>query len=307
MKRFIAVLFSLGLIVLTIYELDRITDEVSSLFYEPADILIPDKNSYSKEANYEYVGLSSDFRPYNYQELLNVFYTVLDSGFEKFTFYCPTEYHDCLKDVEQISNPDSVEVLTTLGNLVSPFNNFATIRVQYDTAGEVTIDIEKLYSKADITMINEKLDHLWATLVDADMTKKDIIYAFHDHIINTTRYDEAYEEEVKTGKTTYQSSKAIGPLFEGFGICSGYTDVMALVLDRLEVANFKVASSTHVWNAVLIDDEWLHLDLTWDDPVSVDHSKDTLLHKFYLINTETLEEFDINDHSFNKSVYRELA
>ena len=82
---------------------------------------------------------------------------------------------------------------------------------------------------------------------------------------------------------------------------------MALVLDRLEVANFKVASSTHVWNAVLIDDEWLHLDLTWDDPVSVDHSKDTLLHKFYLINTETLEEFDINDHSFNKSVYRELA
>ncbi len=95
-------------------------------------------------------------------------------------------------------------------------------------------------------------------------------------------------------------------MFEGYAICSGYTDAMALVLDRLGLNNFKVASTTHVWNAVKLNNQWLHLDLTWDDPVSQDTQKDNLLHKFYLINTPTLEEFDIVDHAFNKSFYIEL-
>ncbi len=81
---------------------------------------------------------------------------------------------------------------------------------------------------------------------------------------------------------------------------------MAIVLDRLDIPNFKVASDTHVWNALYLDNEWLHLDLTWDDPVSEDHSVDNLLHKFFLINTQTLEEFDISDHTFDKSIYLEL-
>ena len=81
---------------------------------------------------------------------------------------------------------------------------------------------------------------------------------------------------------------------------------MALVLYRLGLDNYKVASNTHVWNAVFLDGEWLHLDLTWDDPVSEDRSKNNLLHKFFLIDTPTLESFDIKDHTYSKAIYREL-
>ena len=81
---------------------------------------------------------------------------------------------------------------------------------------------------------------------------------------------------------------------------------MSIVLDKLGLDNYKVASKTHVWNAVKINAEWKHIDLTWDDPVSEDHSVNNLLHKFYLIDTPTLESFDIKDHSFDKSIYVEL-
>ena len=61
--------------------------------------------------------------------------------------------------------------------------------------------------------------------------------------------------------------------------------------------NFKIATTNettgHVWNVVKINNEWLHLDLTWDDPVSSD-GKDYLYHKYFLINTEGLIKADEN-------------
>ena len=66
-------------------------------------------------------------------------------------------------------------------------------------------------------------------------------------------------------------------------------------------------SDTHVWNIVYINNKWLHLDLTWDDPVSLFSNVDNLIHKFYLIDTETLENYNIEDHNFDKYVYQEVA
>lgn len=311
MKRIVTILICILFIAATSYKLPKITDKISSYFYTTPKVLLQNKNFYAKNASYEYVSITDTMAPYNFQELMNIFYTVLDYGYENFTFYCPAEYQECIDDVIRISKPNSLEVLTNIGNFVSPFNNFKTIKVLYDRAGEVTIIVDHIYSNEDIRKINSKLDDLWTSLVTDDMDNEGIIYAFHDYFINNTKYDTAYEEEIKKyGKTTHDSSRANGLLFEGFAICAGYTDAMALVLDRLNLPNFKVASTTHVWNVVYLNDTWLHLDLTWDDPVDDPNagsaSKDILLHKFYLINTETLEDFDIEDHTYDKSVYLEI-
>ena len=305
-KRFLAFLLSALILGFTLYKLDSIVNIAKKFFNNTPKVSVIKKNQYSKGKDYDYVQISKDFKPYNYQELLNVFYTVLDYGYENFTFYCPSEYLDCLDDVKKISNPDNVDILTTIGNFVSPYNNFTSLKVQFDTSGEVTLDIKRLYSTEDIINISNKIDAIWKDIVTQDMSTEDIIYEFHDYIINHTKYDEAYESEIRNGETTHNSAKANGPVFEGYGICSGYTDVLSIVLDKLGLDNYKVASKTHVWNAVKINAEWKHIDLTWDDPVSEDHSINNLLHKFYLIDTPTLESFDIKDHSFDKSIYVEL-
>ena len=135
------------------------------------------------------------------------------------------------------------------------------------------------------------------------MPVNDKILLIHDHIINITKYD---SDKLK-GISNYKSSIAYGPLLQGYGICGGYADAMALFLNKFDVPNFKVASDTHVWNVVYLNDKWLHLDLTWDDPVSLFDNVDNLIHKFYLINTETLENYDIEDHDFDKYIYQEVA
>ena len=98
----------------------------------------------------------------------------------------------------------------------------------------------------------------------------------------------------------------MGPLFYGTAVCSGYSDLMELFLIKFNLRNFKVASNTHVWNAVYLNGEWLNIDLTWDDPVIKGTNVDTLQHDFFLINTQKLLEFDIKDHTFDSTVYREL-
>lgn len=307
MKRRLFTLIVCGVLLsFTIYKLDSIVNITKKFFDITQKIIVEDKNQYAKNKDYNFVQITDNFVPYNYQELLNIFYTVLDSGYEKFTFYCPNEYLDCLEGVKKISNPENVDILTTIGNFVSPYNNFTSLKVQFDTSGEVNLDIKRLYSDDDIVNISNKIDSIWKNIVTSDMSNEDIIYEFHDYIVNNTKYDEAYESEIKNGSTTHASAKANGPLFEGYGICSGYTDVMSIVLDKLGYENYKVASKTHVWNAVKINGKWKHIDLTWDDPVSEDHSVNNILHKFYLIDTESLEEFDIKDHTFDKSIYVEL-
>ena len=314
-----------------IYKLDDIVKVIANYFTTTPTIVVEKKNQYAKNMSFEYVQITDDFVPYNIQDLLNIFYTVLDSGYESFTFYCPNEYLDCVEDVKMISDPENSEILTTLGNYVSPYNNFTHINVLYDNLGEITLDITHLYNQEEINKISNKIDSIWKEIVKPDMTQEDIIYAFHDYIINSTRYDENYEIELanyeKTLKEfyelnghnttleapkfnpTYQSNKATGPLFQKFAICSGYTDTMAIVLDKLGIKNFKVASDTHVWNVVYLNNSWLHIDLTWDDPVSRNDKGefiDTLFHKFYLIDTQTLEEFQIQNHTYDKSIYIEL-
>ena len=127
---------------------------------------------------------------------------------------------------------------------------------------------------------------------------EDKILKIHDYIINNTKYD--------TANSDSKSSTAYGALINHKAVCGGYADAMALFLNKFNVPNFKIASNTHVWNAVYIDSTWLHLDLTWDDPVS-SSGEDTILHKFYLIDTPSLEKYKITDHEYDKTIYEELS
>ena len=303
MKRIITIIICILLLVLSFLYLDKISNRLANLFRSTPRVSNIEKNQYARNKDYKYVQITNDFTPYNYQELLNVFYTILDSGYDKFTFYCPDEYSDCLKDVESISKKENRETLTTIGNFVHPYNNFSSIRVKYDTAGEVTVEVSHLYTKEEIVKVSNKVDKIWKEIITDDMDNLDIIYAFHDYVIDHTKYDEEFDET--SDNNTHDSSRAFGPLYEGYAICSGYTDVMSILLDKLGIDNIKVASDTHVWNAFYLDGKWWHIDLTWDDPVTKDGSN-RLEHTFFKIDTETLENFKIENHSFNKSVYLEL-
>lgn len=262
-------------------------------------------NDYKKANNWLYVQTTSDFTPKNKQDILNIFYTALDDGWDDLTFYCPNEYKNCLNDVKEITSENYM--LSNINNFVSTYNSYNTIYVNMNNFGRVNIKIEKLYTEEEIKLSNSKINEIYDKLITEKMSDTEKIKTIHDYIINNTVYD---QERAKTvidrTSTDYKhiSNMSLGPLVNGKAICGGYTDAMALFLDKMGIKNYKISSETHIWNLVYIDGSWKHLDLTWDDPV-VNTGENVLLNNYFLINTDELEKQGTNQHTFNKTIYKE--
>lgn len=299
-SNYIIALFCSLLIALAFIFNNQLTDKIVDILDTKPTIIIKNSNSYTKDYDFLYVKLDKTYVPYGYQDLLDIIYSVLNNGWDSFTFYCPNEYTDCLSDMTEISTDNSL--LTNINNFVHPYNNFEHIKTTFDSTGEVTLTITKLYNDEEISAINKVIDNFNISYTNEQMTAYDKIKAFHDYVINNTKYD---IERAQIGKSKYHSNIAYGPLKEGYSVCGGYSDAMAIYLFSLGIKNFKVSSADHVWNAVYLNDSWLHLDATWDDPYGNDGTN-YLIKDYFLINTKKLSELDSKSHAFDLNVYQEF-
>ncbi len=294
-------LFSLMVILfISFYYNEEIVSFFVNIYIERyGKTTVLENNNYASSKNYQYIQLTDDFSPKDKKHLINLYYTVINSGMTNFTFYCPKEYSDCISDVEDLS--DDKPLLSNINNYVPVFNSFSSLKTVFDTLGRVTIKVYPIYSEDQQKEINQILDEVEKKYLKETMTTEEKIKAIHDYIINTTQYDkDRSDKKVKK----YHSDTAYGALVEHKAICGGYADAMKLFLDRMGIENYKIASENHIWNLVKIDGEWLHLDLTWDDPLT-DTGEDVLEYSYFLITTEELLTLEADQHNFNKSVYLE--
>lgn len=259
-----------------------------------------EKNEYYRDYDFLYVQNTNDFQPHNKQDLKNILYTILNSGVNEFSFYCPKEYSNCISDVKELGK-DQI-TLSNINNYVHPFNSFKNISTQTDSLRKVKIEVEKAYSESDIKLIKEAVKNIEKKVFDDSLSTKDQIKAIHDYIIDNSKYD---SNRTDNGVIEYKSDIAYGPLIEGYGICGGYSDAMELFLEDMNIKSYKISSESHVWNAVNLFDNWYHLDLTWDDPVT-NTGVDLIEDKYFMISTSVLLEQEKTQHNFNSDVYLEF-
>lgn len=297
--------FTLGLLLiltgLLIIRKSEINTFINSyLFPNNIKITKPEKNQYYRDYDFKFVKNTTNFVPNNFQDILNIYYTVINSGSSTFTFYCPAEYQSCFQDIQTLANDKSL--LSDINNYTHPFNSFSHIETEIDSIGKVQLQVIHAYTKEQITMIEEKINELYPLLVNDNLGQKENIKNIHDYIINNSKYD---SDRSDNNIIKYKSDIAYGPLFEGYAVCGGYSDLMELFLEKMNIKSFKVSTKSHVWNAVLLGDKWYHLDLTWDDPVATD-GLDYLEHKYFLIETEQLISQETTQHIFDQDIYQEV-
>ncbi len=300
MKKYFVLIFVLILFGFTwafrkpIYELYR------KHFIKREEIVLGAGNNYQRKNDFNYVSITSDFTPKTKEDIRNIYYTVLDAGKTTFSFYCDEEYKTCLDDVNDLAN--NQKELSAINNYVHPFNSFKHIETTYDEYGKITLDVEKLYNENDIEIIKAKVDEIENEIWKDSMGIEDKIKEAHNYIINHSKYD---KERSDNKIVNYKSDSAYGTLLEGYSLCGGYTDSMALFLEDLHVKNFKVSSENHVWNALLLNNNWYHLDLTWDDPIT-NTGEDILEYNFFLIDSKELKELEAEEHLYDEEIYSEL-
>ena len=255
------------------------------------------ENSYFLEDHFDYVEPYEKAEVHSMKEIMNSIYYLINSGVTTSERYCAKEYKNCYTDMEAISS--DTNMLSILNNYVHPFNSFDSIIFNFDD-NIIKVEIKHTYTDDEIKKLNAKVDEIINKTITNEMSTRDKIKAIHDYIINHTEYDTLKTKNIND--KTYHSNTAYGVLIEGYGICSGYSDAMKLFLDKLNIINYKISNDQHIWNLVYLYGNWLHLDLTWDDPVS---DKNITRDNYFLIDTKTLKELNDDVHYYDVNVFKE--
>lgn len=298
MKKFLEVLLLFGLLWITITYREDIQYFLAKLFVFRDEVYIQEKNEYYLASPSQYIKETNDFVVKDRQDLFEVIYTFLNNGWDEFSFYC--QYKECRKDIDEISNSDEPLILN---NFIHPFNTYNHLYMSTNSFNRVTLSLDKAYSETNIEIVNKNIDEIIKKIISDDMTLREKIKTFHDYIIDNTTYDSAYINS-NLNDLSNPSHIAIGPLVYKRALCGGYTDVMAIFLNKIGVPNYKVSNDSHIWNLVYLDNNWYHLDLTWDDPV-IKKGDEVILDTFFLITTEQLEELNTGYHNYDKNIFIE--
>ncbi len=300
MKKLIAYLIMLVVIILTFIYRDEITNYVTNNIIKQEKQEELKYNDYARKQDYKYVSIANDLKINSKDEIKNIFYTILDSGIDSYSFYCDSDYKNCTKDVEHFFNDK--DNLSEINNFVHPYNSFKNIKISVTNYGKITLNITHVYNKDEISVVNDQIDTFIKDNINDSMNNEEKIKSFHDYIVNNTKFDT--EIENSSDRLNSTSYTAYGLLINHKAICGGYTDTMAIYLDKINIPNLRISTNEHVWNLVYLNDKWLNLDVTWDDPVT-SNGTDMLMYDYYLIDTNTLLNKDTTQHNFNKDIYLE--
>ncbi len=254
-------------------------------------------NDYYLDYDFKYVDNYTD-DVNNKKELLDYIYYVINTGSEYADGECVKSYKNCIKDLESIATDE--KKLSILNNFVHPYNSFKTISFTYDDSGRFSMAIEHIYKKEEIKKLNTKIDAILNDIITPSMNTSDKIKTIHNYVIDHTKYDEKKVDNIHD--ETYRSNTAYGVIYDGYGICSGYSDTISIMLNKLSIENYKISNESHIWNLVYVNGKWVHLDATWDDPISTNNvSRDT----YFLIDYDTLVKLDDGTHTFDKNIFQE--
>ena len=275
---------------------EKVEQFINDKFYKE-DFVLAKENEYFLDNEYSYVkNYTDDVK--NKEELIDYIYYVINSGSEYANGECKKEYTNCVNDLKNIS--DDENILSILNNFVHPYNSFKTISFTYTDKGKFSLSIEHVYTKEEITEINYIIDMKIKELIPDNIPTQDKIKTIHDYVINNTKYDKLKDNNIND--TTYRSNTAYGVLIQGYGICSGYSDTIAIFLNKLGIENYKISTENHIWNLIYVNGKWVHLDATWDDPISeFNENRDT----YFLISYDELFKLNDDVHNFDKTVYKE--
>ncbi|MCR5685930.1 MAG: Ig-like domain-containing protein [Lachnospiraceae bacterium] len=102
-----------------------------------------------------------------------------------------------------------------------------------------------------------------------------------------------YSKRVSTDSTASQFD-ATGVFFYGDAVCEGYTAAYRLILDMLGIENHVVVNTldNHIWNRILLDGSWYHVDVTWNDKPEPNKNR------FFMLSDAQLAMLDPANHSW---------
>ena len=174
----------------------------------------------------------------------------------------------------------------------------------YRYSGNSTvIKLNSVFSKKDqqkaVEALNNKVSEIISS-VPKNSSEYNTELFLHDYIVDNCKYEKITVNSESNPKvfTTY------GCLVEGSAVCEGFSKSMQLLMNRAGMECKPIAGSrrseSHMWNVVKINDNWYHLDVTWDGAGTLSQYNyfnvtDDIIKKDHTINEELSKTTKFNE------------
>ncbi|MBQ8979049.1 MAG: hypothetical protein IJ080_04710, partial [Oscillospiraceae bacterium] len=165
--------------------------------------------------------------------------------------------------------------------------SMVSARLEYKTKNKV-LKFTPIYthSSAYASVMKKDIDKVTETImagVDSNMSDADKVLYIHDTIVGMCDYYEG--EASNTGRSIYST------LVERSSVCVGYSLTFQYFMDLLDIPCICITNDDHIWNMVQINENWYHVDTTWDDMNA--ESPNLVLHDMVLLSEYGLDRSDI--------------
>lgn len=177
-------------------------------------------------------------------------------------------------------------------------------RYYLDNQSNVTkLIITYNYTKAQITSMKAEIDaevaKMEAAIDTTGLSDVEIALAYHDYLVTDVTYD--YENYLSNSLSS-DDYNIYGTLVKKKAVCQGYALTFMYLMKRQNVVCGYVSSNAanHAWNVVYLNNQWYHMDATWDDPVWDNLGR--VKHTYFMISDATLLSLDSDRTDYVTSV-----
>ena len=159
------------------------------------------------------------------------------------------------------------------------------------------------YTKTQITSMKSEIDaevaKMEAAIDTTGLSDVEIALAYHDYLATDVTYD--YENYLSSSLSS-DDYNIYGTLVKKKAVCQGYALTFMYLMKRQNVVCGYVSSNAanHAWNVVYLNNQWYHMDATWDDPVWDNLGR--VKHTYFMISDATLLSLDSDRTDYVTSV-----
>lgn len=158
----------------------------------------------------------------------------------------------------------------------------------YTSAYTSVADVER-----DIALMEARIDEIAASAAQYDTMYERLLYV-HDWLVLKNACN---ADGIGSHMRAFEAVSALEGNLTGDSrpVCEGYARAFKLLCDELGVPCMLITGEgvsgevreSHMWNAVLLDDAWYAVDVTWDDPLYLEALGEPR-YTYFLIGGDTL-------------------
>lgn len=243
--------------------------------------------------DYGYYALSNQAEKQLYKEFENVINKVSNEKDDEGLY--PIDVIE-MKDINLTEG--SIRVVIEAFNCDHPEIFWVSNTFGYYTDKDITVvHLYSVFSGDEIPDMQKKLNNSineFMNELPKDLSEYDREKFIHDKLLAEC----SYAKNIDNSKDNPNAFTIYGALVENNAVCEGYTRAMQYLLKIVGIETISVngysKNELHQWCMVNIDDNWYHLDPTWND--KEDEDGESILYLYFNVT----DSFIMSDHTVAK-------